>query len=626
MSEKSRFPYGREVVVPKEMEGWEEMYPAHRLFSAERQEWEDANFWYGDKIHAPDPMVPLDEIFHQAWQIALSQHTTRVFCIPPAQGIAHRMLGCYLYITAIAPPAPEIIQAKAEKFGARTFPVFDHYDELWDQWRTRQQELGRELLAVKVPTELPQFVPDFNSATTIPNAGPAQDLIEAFNNAVNIIYRGWQYHFSYLNVTYLSYLMFADVARKLFPGISESSIGKMVAGADVSMFRPEEELCRLARLAHGHPRVASILKSDRAAANKIQSLREFDEGRMWLESLDEVKNPWFMVSCGSGWFHYEGSWIDKPDVPYSYIKGYIERLDKGERIERSLSAISEEREKLVGEYRKLIKNEDDRKSFEGAFKNTRTIYRYAEDHLFWVEHWFHTIWFEKMREFGRLFVKQGILEDVEEFFMFNRLEIPALIEDLATSWALGENIPTLNWSAKAKKRKKILEAAAKWSPPPALGVPPEVVAEPFTVMLWGVTTDRVHDWLEGASGKSTNANELKGFASSAGVVEGKARVLKLLDEIVTLEQDDIMVVPNTNPAWAPVFSKIKAAVTDIGGITSHAAIVCREYGVPSVTGTGTATQTIKTGDWIKVDGDRGIVEIVKRANAIVEEPFPTAEM
>ena len=609
-----RFPYGHEVKVPKEMEGWEEMYPAHRLFSPERQEWEDSQFWYTDKIHAPDPMVPLDEVFHQAWQIALSQHTTRVFCIPPAQGVAHRMLGCYLYITAIAPPPPDVIQAKAEKFPSRTFPVFEHYEELWNQWRTRQQALGNELLAIKVPTELPRFVPDFDSATTLPNEGPAQELIEAFNNAVNIIYRGWQYHFSYLNVTYLAYLMFADVARKLFPGISESAIGKMVAGADVSMFRPEEELCRLARLAHGQPRVAEILKTDRPVASKIESLREIDEGRMWLDNLEEVKDPWFMVSCGSGWFHYEGSWIDKIDVPFSYIKSYLERLDKGERIERNLANISQARDALVGEYRKLIKSDEDRVSFDSAFKNTRTIYRYAEDHLFWVEHWFHTIWFEKMREFGRLFVKQGVLNDVEDFFMFNRLEIPSLIEDTVTVWALGEDIPTLKWAEKAAKRKKILEAAANWSPPPALGVPPEVVAEPFTVMLWGVTTERVTDWLQGTSEKSRDGNELKGFASSAGCVEGKARVLKRLDEITTLEQDDIMVVPNTNPAWAPIFSKIRAAVTDIGGITSHAAIVSREYGVPSVTGTGTATQVIKTGDWIRVDGDRGIVSILKRSD------------
>jgi pyruvate,water dikinase len=134
-------------------------------------------------------------------------------------------------------------------------------------------------------------------------------------------------------------------------------------------------------------------------------------------------------------------------------------------------------------------------------------------------------------------------------------------------------------------------------------------------MLWGVTTDKVQDWMAGVEAKPGEVSELKGFAASAGIVEGPARVLKLLEEIVTLEPGEIMVVGNTNPAWAPVFSKIKAAVTDIGGITSHAAIVCREYGLPSVTGTGTATSVIKTGDIIKVDGDRGVVTIVERANA-----------
>ncbi len=615
MAKEKRFSYAREVKIPKELEGWEEMYPSHRLFSAERQQWEDTQFWYQDKIHAPEPMPPLDEIFHQAWQISLAQHTTRIFCIPPAQGIAQRMVGCYMYICAITPPPEAVIKEKAELFPKRAFPVFGNYDRLWDQWLPKFQALGRELEAVKVPEELPRYMPDFDSATTLPSVSPAQELLEAFNNSVNIMYRGWQYHFNLLNLTYLAYLMFADVARKLFPGISESAIGKMVAGAEVSMFRPEEELCRLARLAHAEPKVATILKTDRPAASKIESLREIDAGRHWLEEMDRIKDPWFYVSCGSGWFHHEGAWYNKLDVPFGYIKSYLERLDKGEKIERSLSAIAEARDALLNEYRKLIKTDDDKKSFDDAHKNVRTIYRYAEDHLFWVEHWFHAIWWDKMREFAKLFVKQGVLKDVGEFFMFNRLEVPYLIEDLANSWALGENIPTLKWSDKAQKRKKILEAAAKWMPPPALGVPPEVVAEPFTVMLWGITTDKVQDWLAGVAVRPEEVTELKGFASSAGVAEGKARVLKLLEEIGTLGPGEIMVVGNTNPAWAPVFSKIKACVTDIGGLTCHGAIVSREYGLPAVTGTGTATSVIKTGDIIRVDGDRGIVTIVKRAKS-----------
>jgi pyruvate,water dikinase len=217
---------------------------------------------------------------------------------------------------------------------------------------------------------------------------------------------------------------------------------------------------------------------------------------------------------------------------------------------------------------------------------------------------------------GKVAVDAGMIEEVDDIFMFNRYEIPQLLTEVSTAWALGVDIPVRGsyYKAKAEKRKKILEAARSWNPTPALGVPPEEVAEPFTIMLWGVTTDRVKEWLQGVDASSAgDVSEIKGFASSAGVVEGPARVLKQLKEIVDIQPGEVIVCPTTNPSWAPVFTKIKAAVTDIGGLTSHAAIVCREYGIPSVTGTGLATQIIKTGDIVKVDGDTGVVTIVEKA-------------
>lgn len=128
-----------------------------------------------------------------------------------------------------------------------------------------------------------------------------------------------------------------------------------------------------------------------------------------------------------------------------------------------------------------------------------------------------------------------------------------------------------------------------------------------------MTTDTVQEWLKGTGVEVEQLDEMTGFPASAGVAEGPARVLKLLSDVAKLEPGEIMVAPTTNPSWAPVFTKIKAAVTDIGGLTSHAAIVSREYGLPSVTGTGVATSVIKTGDIIRVDGSTGKVTIVERA-------------
>ena len=88
---------------------------------------------------------------------------------------------------------------------------------------------------------------------------------------------------------------------------------------------------------------------------------------------------------------------------------------------------------------------------------------------------------------------------------------------------------------------------------------------------------------------------LSGFAASPGVAEGPARVIFSADGISELQEGEILVAPLTAPSWAPVFGKIAATVTDVGGIMSHAAIVCREYGLPAVTGTAFGTKNIKTG-------------------------------
>jgi pyruvate,water dikinase len=66
----------------------------------------------------------------------------------------------------------------------------------------------------------------------------------------------------------------------------------------------------------------------------------------------------------------------------------------------------------------------------------------------------------------------------------------------------------------------------------------------------------------------------------------------------------------TNPAWVVLFTKIVGLVTDAGGTVSHPAVVSREFGIPAVVGTSTATQEIKTGDRVRVNGSTGVVEIL----------------
>jgi pyruvate,water dikinase len=77
-----------------------------------------------------------------------------------------------------------------------------------------------------------------------------------------------------------------------------------------------------------------------------------------------------------------------------------------------------------------------------------------------------------------------------------------------------------------------------------------------------------------------------------------------------LQAGEILVAVQTDIAWTPLFPRLAAVITDIGAPLSHAAIVARELGVPAVVGCGDATMRLKTGDRVRVDGGRGIVEIL----------------
>jgi pyruvate,water dikinase len=104
--------------------------------------------------------------------------------------------------------------------------------------------------------------------------------------------------------------------------------------------------------------------------------------------------------------------------------------------------------------------------------------------------------------------------------------------------------------------------------------------------------------------------QVTGLAASPGVVEGVARVVMTIDEFDDVKPGDIMVCQMTNPAWTPLFAVISGIVTDAGGVVSHPAVMAREFGIPAVIGTSVATLKIKTGDRIRVDGTKGLVEIL----------------
>ncbi len=105
------------------------------------------------------------------------------------------------------------------------------------------------------------------------------------------------------------------------------------------------------------------------------------------------------------------------------------------------------------------------------------------------------------------------------------------------------------------------------------------------------------------------AGAIAGLAVSSGVVEGRARVILRMED-ADLEDGDILVTAFTDPSWTPLFVSIKGLVTEVGGLMTHGAVIAREYGLPAVVGVENVTRLIKDGQWIRVQGTEGYVEIL----------------
>ncbi|WP_394617937.1 PEP/pyruvate-binding domain-containing protein [Lentzea sp. JNUCC 0626] len=135
---------------------------------------------------------------------------------------------------------------------------------------------------------------------------------------------------------------------------------------------------------------------------------------------------------------------------------------------------------------------------------------------------------------------------------------------------------------------------------------PTVIRGRFDPESWAASPDRRAD-LHDATTDVPMPADVTGFAGSAGVVEGTARVLARVEDGEALREGEVLVTTVTNIGWTPLFTRAAAVVTDVGAPLSHAAIVARELGIPAVVGCGNATTRIATGDVVVVDGTRGTV-------------------
>jgi pyruvate,water dikinase len=190
---------------------------------------------------------------------------------------------------------------------------------------------------------------------------------------------------------------------------------------------------------------------------------------------------------------------------------------------------------------------------------------------------------EELLELGRRLASRGRLDAADEVFHLELAELEQAVADPA-------------YDARAAVGRELARRAA-WR---RVEVPNRFTSEEVDGMpARGL---RVADV----------AGPLMGTAVSPGAAEGRVAVLRSPDEAERMPTGAVLVAPATDPGWTPLFARASAVVVEIGGLFSHAATVAREYGLPAVANIEGATDLLHDGDVVRVDGSRGVVEVVSR--------------
>ena len=594
-------PY--DLKAPAGAEGWQELYPYNLVFRDNLRDKEDQKFWFCDSQHWPNVFKPFETVGVEFAVRCLGAYNTRHYIIPPANGIEFRIHNGYCYMSPVG-VAPELIGDRVPHFLQRAGHYFQNWTSLLENWKKKVHATIEEMDAIEFHA-LPEMV-DFSVIETGAGIDPTAKMMADYDRLIQLAYQNWEYHFEFLNLGYVAYLDFFGFCKEQFPGIPDLAIAKMVMGVDSVLFRPDDELKNLAMLAANLGLADVFAKNDGAEAI-LAVLAGTEKGREWTTAWTNAQDPWFNYTSGNGFYGSDVYWRDHLDLPMGYVQDYVARAAKGEQLHRPKDALIVERDRIAGEYSELLSGEA-LDTFNGKLGLARVVYPYVEDHNFYIEHWTMGVFWRKVRQLSRVLHGYGFWNKPDDMLYLTRDEVRPVLFDLATGWGVGADcIAPSYWPEEIERRRKIVDALSTARPEPAFNEPPAEINEPFTIMLWGITTEQVAQWL---GSDDDDPNALKGMAASPGAVEGIARVITGPEQLDELQQGEILVAPVTAPSWGPVFGKIKATVTDIGGMMSHAAIVCREYGLPAVTGTGSASTKIKTGMRIRVDGSNGKVEIL----------------
>lgn len=545
-------------------------------------------FWVYDDLHCPQPLSPMYFDIGGWWLSC--DHMFRRFGTPFAVDWTAKNVNGYLYTTAI--PQDHDFEVPAMEYGSTYHPRIN----LDPEYGTR---IGAYLGAV-LPTyglnfatwwrerlvpEMRRNLDYLESKIFKADEIPLMEWAVILEDAIDIHDRHWKIHWM-LNFAQLSAtLNLQAVMQEVHGKVDPTLLGRLQNSAADRNWDALETLWKIKETAK---KSKVLMEAFKKTGMEIHAeLTKTAEGKKLLEAVTAYQKEFGWHAVWSHEFIFPSRFEEAGPV-LDVIKGYIE---SDYNYPKAVKDLADDIKAASAEMLKGLKGEALEK-MKAANDINLKMAPLTPDHHFYIDQGTNQHMRVVLISIGKKLVAEGALDQPDDVIFLKYNELRYLLGDLK-----GYDARSI-----VKKRREERKQSYKLRPADFIGTATESqLAFPY-LNLWGFP--------EKLNRAKAEKGQVTGLAASPGVIEGTAKVVMSIDEFDEVNPGDIMVCQMTNPAWTPLFAVIAGIVTDAGGVVSHPAVMAREFGIPAVIGTSVATLKIKTGDRIRVDGSKGLVEIL----------------
>jgi phosphohistidine swiveling domain-containing protein len=533
-----------------------------------------------DVVHGKPPLKPLYIGIGWYWYYHAFRYAPETLSLPTTHGWDSRFINGYPYITTIKTTEAEA-KEREPLFREKIKPFIEDFDGIWNQKKT-------ELLRMYKDAKESRGLKAWEDIRKLSNI----DLLSFFLDFSYVLNRK-EAETHMIMMTASSYIngLFQQLWHEIFGTEApiDPTFNKLMAGFESQDVKVVRGLWRLGRRAV-ESRLGDIFKIE-DNEQVMATLAKNKEGTKWLSEYREflLEHGW---RCERMHAYDTPAWIEKPSLAIKQIR--ILMTKDVFPLDAEKDRVMEERKKTEKEVPAKVP-EGQRDAFKLLMGGAQKSGYWSEDHTYFCDLYIGAIGRWIVAEYGRRFAEAGCIANPEDIHFLHPNEIRKAAIPMGR----------VNLRPYAERRKKAWEESLKTDPPPFYGDISQAQSVLKSDPTLSVSTQIpiVREELKA---------DLYGAAAAPGITEGIARVIMGADKLAEIKPGEILVAPGTSTAWTVAFSIIKGLITDGGGALSHPVIMARENGIPCVAGCLEATAKIKTGQRVRVDGNRGVVYILDK--------------